>query len=160
MASCPSVSNAECVPNFCNRCSATFVVRGVTVSEVDCGGTPLSQTSGVDQVIAKDAPIFGGLLGRLGGSGSQQQPSSSGLLGRLRGSGSQQQPGRSPVRGRLFGNSRSSGGSGSQQELRTPPVLRDIITKISNWQPMDANARNKMESFLGGLLNKVFSRLG
>ncbi|GFS18590.1 hypothetical protein ElyMa_001526300 [Elysia marginata] len=152
VATCPGVSNAECVPNFCNQCSAKFVVRGVAVTEQDCGGTPLGQTSGLDQVSTRNSPLLGGLFGRSRSFGSRQE--------QRRGRPSSERG--SPLLGLLFGGSRGSTGSSNSPRgrIETPPVFRDIVDRISQWQPMDANARNKMESFLGGLLSKVFSRLG
>ena len=47
-ASCPAFPSAKCVPDFCNGCSAKFFVRGVTVTEKDCEGKKLTDTSGLD----------------------------------------------------------------------------------------------------------------
>ena len=151
VASCPAFSAAECVPDFCNGCSAKFVVRGVTVTEQDCGENVLSQTSSVNQASLRNSPLLGGLLGGAGNSrnsGVFQNPMEA--IG-SRGSN---------LLGRLLGGVRPSGNSGSQQQGGRTPIFRDLVSRISQWQPMDQNSRNKMENFLGGLLNKVFSRLG
>ncbi|RUS71149.1 hypothetical protein EGW08_021088, partial [Elysia chlorotica] len=75
VASCPGVSNAECVPNFCNRCSATFVVNGFTVSEADCEKSPLTSA---DHVIVKEEPILvlGGAKTVVKDPGALQSPNS------------------------------------------------------------------------------------
>ncbi|GFS18608.1 hypothetical protein ElyMa_005010300 [Elysia marginata] len=38
-ASCPAFTTAECIPNYCNKCSANFYIRGQKVSQQDCTGS-------------------------------------------------------------------------------------------------------------------------
>ena len=55
VANCPAFNSAQCVPSYCNKCSAHFYIRGLRVSLQDCStSVPVEiKSSGGVQVIRK-----------------------------------------------------------------------------------------------------------